>query len=466
MKADEQQVKYSFYDVNVSIMHHPTPNNKFLFDFYSGNDDAAFIDDYYMTDMKDRWGNIMGAIHWIYDKSELTTKTTTYMTTYKNRFSLNMKDIGIQLSSSITDLGLKNNLTWKRWNAGFESVLHFIYPQSLDYQYRINNSDGHIPSQKSLETSLYVNYDYPISEQMNMSGGLRGSVFNISSKTFEALDPSLRFLYDNHTMQFSASYAIRHQYLFQIGFSDSGLPTDFWMSASKDLKPQYAHELSTCVSLYLFNRRYQASADLFYRRLYHQLGYKASLLDYVSTIYDINASLMHGKGESYGFSLMLNKCTGNITGWISYTYTHARRSFDINGRNKLYPASHERPHELNAVTTYTFDKHWNFGGTLIYASGTPFTAAKSLYLLNNNLIIKYGEYNGARLHPYIRLDLSANYKWGEKSKQGINFSLYNVTSRDNELFYYLRTRKDGSFVYRPISFVLNILPSVSYYYKF
>ena len=462
LKANEEQVKYSFYDANVSIVHHLDQNNRLLFDFYCGSDKARFWEEYYMSDMNDQWGNLMGSIHWFYDKHELTSKTTAYVSTYKNEFSLNMKDVYAQLSSDITDLGIKNNITWKRWNAGVECIWHIIHPQSLDYRFIFNNSDGQTPSMESMESSLYANYDYPITEQIKLSEGLRGSIFHISNKTFGALDPSLRLLYDNNTMQLSATYALRHQYLFQTGFSDCGLPTEFWISASNDFKPQYAHELSTSSSVYLFNRRYQVSADLFYRRLYHQLGYKGSVLDYVNTVYDINASLMHGEGESYGLSLMLNKCTGNLTGWVSYTYTHARRFFD----GKSYPASHERPHELNAVATYTLDKHWSFGGVLVYASGTPFTAAKSLFLLNNNLIIKYGDYNAARLHPYVRFDLSSNYKWGSRHEQGINLSLYNVTSRDNELFYYLRTNKDGSFVYRPVTFILHVLPSINYYYKF
>jgi hypothetical protein len=238
------------------------------------------------------------------------------------------------------------------------------------------------------------------------------------------------------------------------------------MSASNDYKPQYTHELSASGNVFLFNRRYRVSVDLFYRRLFHQLAYKGSVLDYANAVYDIKNSLMHGNGENYGFSIMLNKCSGHLTGWMSYTYTHARRSFDMNARRKTYPASHERPHEINAVATYAANRHWSFGGTLVYASGTPFTAAQSLFFLNNNLIIKYGEYNAARLHPYVRLDLSANYKWGTKAEHGVNFSLYNVTSRNNELFYYLKTRDDGSFAYRPVTFVLHILPSLSYYYKF
>jgi len=469
MKADDQQVKYSFYDANVTLKHQVDNHNLLMFDLYSGSDTGIFSENHYLADMKAQWGNNMGAFHWFYkNEDEMTVKTTAFVTDYRNNFSLEMQDVTFRLPSGITDFGLKSNLAWKRWNIGIEAFLHQIRPQSLEHQGDFNMSEVDAKKTNSLESSLYANYEYPLAENLNIMCGLRGTCFAEGNHAYTTLDPSLRFLYDNSTWNVSATYALRHQYLFQTGFSDSGLPTEFWMSSSKDISPQYAHEFSINSSAYLLGRRYRVGLDLFYRRLYNQLAYKGSVLDYVNTVYDINSALLHGNGENYGFSLMLNKCTGALTGWLSYTYTHARRSFDEERRKGSYPASHERPHELNTVVTYAVGKHWNFGGTIVYASGTPFTPAKSLYLLNNNIIMRYGKYNSARLQPYMRLDLSANYKWEgrKKSEHGINFSLYNTTSRDNELFYYLRTRKDGSFAYRPVTFVLYALPSISYYYKF
>lgn len=466
LEDEGQQLKYSFYDANLSIVHHLNNKNTFLMDFYCGGDNAKFSEANYMVNMNARWGNMIGAIHWMYNKGELSSKTTAYMSYYRDRFSVEMQDLFFRMPSSIMDYGLKNDFTWKGWNLGFETVLHNIHPQSLEHKTGFNITDGHTKPMHSFEGSLYCNYDYALTERIWVSGGLRGNVFKQKGAIYGAIDPSMRLLYNNHTVQLSVAYALRHQYLFQTGFSDFGLPTEFWISAGNGLSPQYAHEISASGSSYLFSRRFRVSLDVFYRRLYHQLGYKGSILDYVNTVYDINSFLMYGKGRNYGFSVMLNKCTGNLTGWLSYTYTHARRSFDETKRRESYPASHERPHELNVVATYNLGKHWNFGGTFVYASGTPFTAAKSLYVLNNNIVIKYGDYNAARLQPYLRLDMSINYKWGKVREHGINISIYNVTNRDNELFYYLRTRGDGFFVYRPVTFVLHTLPSINYYFKF
>jgi hypothetical protein len=83
-------------------------------------------------------------------------------------------------------------------------------------------------------------------------------------------------------------------------------------------------------------------------------------------------------------------------------------------------------------------------------------------------MMKYGPYNSSRLKPYKRLDLSANYKWKSRlfRENGVNLSVYNAIAQSNELFYYIKSRKDGSFAYRPITFMLRIMPSISYFCKF
>lgn len=468
LKADGQQVKYSFYDANATLTHRLNRHHTILLDFYSGNDNGGFEEEHYLANMKAKWGNTMGSLYWIYDsRQELKAATTLYYTSYHNRFSLAMQDMQVALPSGIADIGIKSNIKWSRFKAGMEAVCHDVQPQSYEHNGDFNISDGKVDNVHALETSLFVDYSQPIMQSVSLSAGIRGNLFNQSDYTHTSLNPSFHLLYDNQAMQFNMAYAYRHQYMFQMGFSDMGLPTEFWTSATRKHKPQYAHEFFIGGNSLVWEHRFKISVDLFYKKLYNQLEYYGSLLDYVNMTYDIDRSVFHGNGENYGFALMVNKCSGHLTGWISYTNTHARRCFDEIGQQKYYPANHERIHELNAVATYTFNRHWSFGGTLVYASGTPFTPVQSLYLLNNNIVMDYGEHNAARLGSYARMDVSANYKWASNSMEhGINVSLYNVTSRENELFYKLKTRHDGTFAYRPVTFILRILPSISYFCKF
>jgi hypothetical protein len=183
--------------------------------------------------------------------------------------------------------------------------------------------------------------------------------------------------------------------------------------------------------------------------------------------YNLNDALMVGRGSNYGINVMVNKTRGRLTGWVSYSYGRALRRFSLPQYPDEYPSSHERIHELDAVATIKIGRRWSIGGTFVAASGTPFTAPRSFYIINSRLVSEYGPHNGNRLKPYVRLDLSANYYFKKSAghESGINISVYNVLMHSNDLFYRLKYY-EGKFGYRPLRFIGKLLPSINYFYKF
>ena len=165
---------------------------------------------------------------------------------------------------------------------------------------------------------------------------------------------------------------------------------------------------------------------------------------------------------------MLHKQSGSLTGWVSYSLGRALRRFDDPDYPGIYPANHERIHELNMVCSYKW-RRWDFAGTFIYASGQPFTAPESFYLSSGKIVTVYGKHNAYRMRPYIRFDLSVTcaIKKDQRQENGINFSLYNVFARRNDVLYRIYiTQTTSSFAYRRLSFMLSLVPSISYYHKF
>lgn len=469
LKTDEAQINYSFLDANISIVHKLDEQNRLAVDLYYGLDNAKFSESHYLANIKARWGNNMGAVHWLHNAQGWNTHATLYTTDYHNRFSLQMEESQGNMPSSITDLGLNIATTKNKLSFGGNATIHLIKPQTI----YANNYYADISSvcnrQKATEASVYANWKQPLTASLNIDAGTRFTLWHIGNNNFKSINPSLTLQYDNnHGLKMSAGWFMRHQYLFQTGFSDAGLPTEFWMSADKENKPQYCNGFSAGVSMYLFRRVLQLSADVFYRRLYNQIEYSGSLLDCLNASYTLNDYLLHGNGRNIGFNIMIQKCAGAITGWISYTFTKARRTFNEEGHDATYPANHERPHELNAVMAWSPGRHWTLGATLVFASGTPFTAPVSASLLNGNIIANYGRHNANRLGGYGRTDLSVSYKWKTRhvKEHGVNISIYNATAHRNDLFYRIRTKKDGSFALRPVTFMVDVLPSVSYYCKF
>lgn len=468
LNIEGMDISYSFFDANASLVHHIDPSNTLALDFYGGRDTGGFHESDYIADMGADWGNLAGSIRWLYSKGGVKAENMLYVTSYSNDFRLDLQDTDYRLISGITDAGLKSRVDIGRWYAGVDATCHIIQPQKMRSEGGFNMSSGDVPRKRSFEGALYCGVAQPLSPHIVLDAGLRGSIFVSGQDVYGAVDPSVSLAYDKGSFRIWTGYSLRHQYLFQTGFSDAGLPTEFWMPCGGANAPQYAHNLSAGASVYLAGRRYRISADVFYKRLFHQIEYSGSILDYVNQKYDIDSHLIHGRGENYGFSLMLNKCTGRLTGWISYAYTHTRRVFNEYGTSDSYPSDHDRPHEANAVVTYSWPGHWSVGGCLVYASGTPFTAPVSLSIINGNVIAQYGRHNGARLGSYMRADISVNYRWHPPFAEecSLNLSLYNTAGKDNELFYRIKRRRNGAFAYRPVSFIIDILPSISFYCRF
>ena len=71
------------------------------------------------------------------------------------------------------------------------------------------------------------------------------------------------------------------------------------------------------------------------------------------------------------------------------------------------------------------------------------------------------------MRPYIRMDVSATYylKKDAESENGLNFSIYNVFARKNDVIYRLYIDEEG-YVFRPNHMPLNFMPSISYFHKF
>ena len=163
---------------------------------------------------------------------------------------------------------------------------------------------------------------------------------------------------------------------------------------------------------------------------------------------------------------MFQKVSGKLTGWVSYAFGRALRTFDHPDYPGVYPASHERMHEVNAVCNCNLDR-WKISGAFVFSSGAPFTAPEYLYMTSGSIITKYGEYNGCRMRPYSRLDISAGYTVFRKKHQSgeISVSIYNVYARANDVMYRLAADEDA-FAYLAMPFMLKIIPSINYYHKF
>ena len=473
LKVEGSSLNYNFYDCNLTWTYKPNDYNTILADAYMGQDKARISESGFGSLLGCRWGNDAEALHWIHDGlNGFRFKQTLFHSSYGNDVNGEFEIMSLSLPSGIEDWGYKGALGWKNLSVGADAQYYRMKLQSPVITGTYNYTEMAIVHKTSSEYSAYADYNWNVLDNLHVKMGVRGSMFRHEDNIFKALDPSVNIVYfgEGEKWNVSLNLSQRHQYAFQTGLTGSGLPTEFWMPADADFRPQSMRGVTLSGMVNLAGGQYTLNSSVYYKKLYNQVEYYGSMIDFLTTEYDIYDHLICGDGFNYGLDLMLTKNTGSLTGWVGYSFGRALRRFDREGMAGLYPASHERVHELDMVAVYRTGRRWEPSLNLVMASGTPFTAPEYFYMLNRNIFVKYGEFNAERLRPYMRLDLSVNYDLKVKSSSsikshGLNFSLYNAFCRANDLGYRLKIYKNR-FYFRHETFMKWALPSISYYCKF
>lgn len=480
IKMDESEFHYRFGDFNLTYALH-TPRHTLSIDAFYSNDKGKVGDGNVGLELDLRWQNYV--VQAQLDSRPLrvadAVHQSLYYSGYQNRSHVAQANINGKMPSHINTLGYHLEaqrqlasdrrpllVTW-----GADLLHHSILPQNPDFEGGYEVEIEPVSTQHALQAALFAQASMPLTQRLGLKAGVRLNVYSLladSASTFFHPDPYVALTLDHPTAgHFQLRLNRQHQYVHQAGFSSVGLPTEFRFSASQLYKPQRAWSLTLGFDREVLNRQYRIKAEVYGKLLEHQLEYHGDFLSFFTSGYKMQSTIVSGKGYNYGVNVQIIKQTGRLTGWISYAYGRSMRRFDQLNPDSWYPSNYERPHELNAVATYRLNPRWSFGGTMAFASGTPFTAIKYVYMLSNVLVSQYGEHNANRLAPYFRFDVSANYDFRPRRRvrQGINLSLYNATGHHNDIYCRLKIY-NGNFSYRPIAFLLPVLPSVSYYVRF
>jgi outer membrane receptor protein involved in Fe transport len=190
-----------------------------------------------------------------------------------------------------------------------------------------------LPTQNSVEYSLYAMNQHKLGERLTLKYGLRGTVFqnvgpatvylynnNYSLRdslkygsgdfynTYYGLEPRVGAVFqldDNSSVK--ASYSRTMQFLHFVSNSSAGSPLDVWMSSSPNVKPQSAHQGSAGYFRNFLDDAVEASGEVFYKYLTNVVDFK----DHAELIMNrlLEGELRTGVGEAYGVELMLRKNT-------------------------------------------------------------------------------------------------------------------------------------------------------------
>ncbi|MDP5168955.1 MAG: TonB-dependent receptor [Bacteroidia bacterium] len=324
--------------------------------------------------------------------------------------------------------------------------------------------------EQGLESGLFLEDEYRISERITVQGGLRYNLYTFLgpqevfsyedgvAKREDSIVDTLSFgknqpivTYQGLDYRFSAKYALGinwsikgsftrlHQYIFLLSNTIALAPTDKWKLTDYNIKPMRGDQYSVGLYGNLGQGQYQLSIETYRKQVQRLVEYRdgADLLVNEVPEWDV----LQGDLDAYGVELMLRKTRGRLNGWLNYTYSRAIVQVD-GGQQDLqinfglsYPANYDRPHAANLALSYRFNRRVSLSSNVVYASGKPITYPTSIFYLNNVRLVSFTNRNEYRVPDYFRMDISVNIEGNLKQKKLAHgswaFSIYNLTGRDN-----------------------------------
>jgi len=522
---------YYFYDFNLKINHKFSDKDRLFLSIYSGDDKVyarikyndtyqgsyGEINDIENLNLDWKWGNRVAALRWNHViQPNLFMNVTGAYTQYRHSMGAGYSTESTRPQSSYTesmDLGVHSGIYDISAKADFDykpfenhdlkfgvNLTHHTYSptataihlketenEQTEYAFDSVTDDARI---RALETDLYIEDNWDISNFFKLNVGLHYSTFTVDQKTYHSLQPRLStraLVTENFSLK--AGYAYMSQYIHLLSSNAISLPTDLWVPVTGSIIPMNAHQVA--VGAFYDWKGFEFSLEAYYKKMSNVMEYKdgASFFSLDQTGWQ--DKVVMGDGWSYGIELFAQKQMGKFTGWVGYTWAHADRLFNRPGQElnfgRVFPAKYDRRHDLNIVLMYEFNDRIDVGATWIYSSGNCATLPLQGYhgldltyqnnpyigYYNLNYINHVESRNNYRFNSYQRLDLVANFhKQKKRCERIFSINIYNVLCHNNPFIVYPRDtavhHENGDITHmktlRQIC-IFPIIPTVSWQYK-
>jgi len=498
--------RIAFYDLNARITYDINRKNKVDFSAYYSNDSFRLN-----SDTTYNYQNNITALKWRhFFTSRFFSSLTLSNSFYKYDISsLRVPQEAFVLNHRISSTGFKADFNWfqgrNELNFGADITRHDVVPGSyLPADESSIVVPKSIEKQKALETALYLEDKFVVTDYLSINAGLRFASFfalgpqtvlkyatnvsrSISSITdtiyFDRLKnyktyagPELR-LSANFRLSASSSLKLNYnhtrQYLHMLSNTTSISPSDIWKLSDYHLKPQSCDQYAAGYYRMLNRNKIEASAEIYFKKIGNMIDFKGGT-DLIMNE-NIERDLVNVNGKAYGIELLLKKPEGRTRWSVGYTFSRVlirnKESFNdelINSGN-WFPASFDRPHDLIITLNYLYSRRVSFSANYNFSSGRPVTYPVSSFKIGDIVLTHFSERNKYRLPDYSRLDIAVRVTGELKTKKLVHpywiFSVYNVTGRQN--VYSVFFKNEGNIVRGYyLSVFGRAIPSISLYFDF
>lgn len=513
-KSEFGKIPYFFYDLNAKVNYRFSDKDRLYFSSYFGRD-VFSLDIGENISFGIKWGNAITTLRWNHLFSDkLFMNISAIYSDYKFEADQRFETIRFIMKSGIQDGNLKIDLDYlpgvrHSIKFGTNYTYHVFTPRTAEMEFdNVEIETDNVFKKFAHDASIYILNDFRITENLKVNAGLRGVYFlqmgpynyytfndlgrisdsviyekNDKVTDYKALEPRMSGRYSiSSTSSVKGGITFTNQFVHLVSNSFTSLPFDVWVPSSLTVKPQKGVQYSVG---YFRNfssfggepedktdNMYETSVEIYYKDLKNQIEFGESYFEDIRNK-DIEYEFVFGSGRSYGIELFIKKSYGKAQGWIGYTLSKTTRLFkDLNDGNE-FPARFDRRHDLSIVGLYQLTENWSFSSVFVYGTGQRATMPERFYLIEGDMLTKYGPVNAFKMEPYHRMDISAVYekkKQTKKFKSSWIFSVYNVYNRQNPFFYYIEKEGnplDGSYkVQAKKVSIFPILPSVTWNFKF
>ena len=428
------------------------------------------------------WGNHCLALRWnhVYSQQLFSNLTIGYTRFFYNSFSdiykiekQSDKTVGTlsnRFTSAIDDIIGKIDfdyyLTNHQIKFGCVFTLHQFSP-TMNRVYQNGTPDSNIDTTfgavkiNPIEFISYIEDKFSLTEKLSFNIGFHFCSLTESGRSYYSLQPRIIGNYaitDN--LAFKFSYTKMMQPVHLLSNNDAGLPTDLWVPATKEVKPQQSSLFALGITgEVLHDHSFEWSIETFYKTMDNLIEFSDGASFFTGTADWKQKIEKDGKGTVYGIELLLQKKKGNTTGWIAYTLSKNVRQFDRLNFGKPYPYKYDRRHDLSITANHKFNDRTQLSASWIFASGNAITLPSTMYELyvleweNRNEgniayiydeVHIYGKRNNYRTPIYHRLDISLDLiKKRQRGTRTWTFGLYNAYNRLNSYYLYFNYDKSG-----------------------
>ena len=497
----------SFYDITANVSHQVNENNNIYLSAYTSKDKFKLNNDtaYSYSDQN-------ASIKW---KHLFNTKLYGVATAGFSHYNYSVESTRNPLNAftmafDIRQVNAKADFSYfpnsrHTINAGISTIRYDLAPGKIEpYSNESVMATDILEDEQGMESALYVSENFEVSPKLSLNVGLRYSFYqflgpktvfdyapnapldtaniintlqypsNKTIATYHGAEPrvSVRYVLSKLS-SVKVSFNRMRQYIQMLSNTTAINPTDIWKLSDRYIKPQVGDQVSFGFYQYLKGNTIEMSFETYYKDIKTMADYKNGAVLLLNP--HLETDIVEARGKAYGMEFMVKKLSGKVNGWVSYTYSRSllqtKGNFPdetVNG-GSWYASNYDKPHALNFIGNYKFNRRFNFSLNFIYSTGRPITLPIAKYDVDGTTRIFYSERNQYRIPDYIRTDISINIEGNHKVRKLAHSSwtvaVYNLLGRANPYSVYF-VSENGRINGYKLSIFGQPIPTLTYNFKF